>query len=226
MMKTKLLFPTQVWQDTFDLDLDEIRAFAYHVKDKDPRGRVASNDGGWQSNDFRPPYIDQTPLASFHNRLQQMACVVAEDFGCKDFSLRVTNLWININTRGDKNHLHHHAGSLLSGVFYVKVPTCCSGDIKFVRDFSYTSMKESWGCQDNFDHFENPANELEHYITPEENNIIIFPSWLMHAVDPSSSDDDRISLSFNIQLFSDQLRDNEIYPSRKSINSNVPLSLI
>ena len=87
-------------------------------------------------------------------------------------------------------------------------------------------MKESWGCQDNFDHFENPANELEHYITPQENNIIIFPSWLMHAVDPSSSDDDRISLSFNIQLFSDQLRDNEIYPSRKPINSNVPLSLI
>ena len=85
MMKTELLFPTQLWQDTFDLDLDEIRAFAYHVKDEDPKGRVASNDGGWQSNDFRPPYIDQTPLASFHQRLQHMAYAVAEDFGCRDF---------------------------------------------------------------------------------------------------------------------------------------------
>ena len=66
---------------------------------------------------------------------------------------------------------------------------------------------------------------MEYYVQPKENLMILFPSWLMHSVDASASDDDRISLSFNIHIFSDYYRDNEVYPKRKSNNSQLSLKI-
>ena len=66
---------------------------------------------------------------------------------------------------------------------------------------------------------------IEHYITPKENSLVLFPAWLQHSVDASASDDDRISISFNMFIFSDFYRDNEIYPKGKPNNSKLPLSL-
>ena len=33
---------------------------------------------------------------------------------------------------------------------------------------------------------------------PEDNKLILFPSWLEHDVEPSKSDEDRISIAFNV----------------------------
>ena len=37
-------------------------------------------------------------------------------------------------------------------------------------------------------------------ITPKENMLVVFPAWVPHAVEVNSSDDERISLSFNFKL--------------------------
>ena len=34
-------------------------------------------------------------------------------------------------------------------------------------------------------------------ITPQEDQILIFPPWVQHLVEQNLSDDDRISVSFN-----------------------------
>ena len=52
----------------------------------------------------------------------------------------------------------------------------------------------------------------EYDIYPTKDMMIIFPSWLMHAVGKSSSDEDRISISFNIMAHSDHYHG--IYPTR------------
>ena len=113
----------------------------------------------------------------------------------------------------------------MSGVFYAKVPTCCSGDLKFLRDFKDQNLKEGWGCDPNFDRWEH-LNETEHYHSPKENQLIVFPSWLPHSVDRSSSEDERISLSFNLHVFSKIYQDNEVYPSKRPTDTNVPLKVI
>ena len=227
-METKHLFPTPLWiEDNCGLDLNRITRWVDIVWEEDTIGRAASNDGGWQSQDFVPPYIcDDHALTELYNKIIATAYNCADDFGFRHYTLEVSNLWMNVNTKGHFNHLHNHTGSILSGVYYAKVPTCCSGDIKFLKPFYESSLKESWGCADNFDNWENPANENEHYHTPKENQMVIFPSWLAHSVDKSSSQDDRISLSFNIHVFSNIYRDNEVYPSKQSRKSNVPLSLV
>ena len=54
------IFPTPIWGfDNMNLDVDSIKFWAYEGKKKD-EGRIISNVGGWQSNDYRT--FDNTPL--------------------------------------------------------------------------------------------------------------------------------------------------------------------
>lgn len=224
-MRTERLFPTPIWiDDDCGIDPKEIEEFAYIVEKEDPKGVQASNYGGYQSDSFRDTFIPD-PLSKLYQRLMANAYESADSFGFSNYTLKLSNLWMNINRKSNYNLLHTHAGCIMSGVYYAKVPECCSGDLKFVRDLNHQCLKEYWGCNENFDRYEHDYNYMEYYIQPKENLMILFPSWLMHSVDASSSDDDRISLSFNINIFSDYYRDNEVYPKRKSNNSQLSLKI-
>ena len=70
MKTTKLLFPTPIWEDDdCGLDTKEIQDFCYLVEKEDPQGRKATNYGGWQSNEFRPEVLPDTPLKSLYYSL-------------------------------------------------------------------------------------------------------------------------------------------------------------
>ena len=211
-MKTELIFPTPVWKfDNVGIDRESLTDFVYHVKEEDPVGRVQSNHGGWQSHDFIDSVMDNNPLKEIRDAIMERAYAAADEFGFHDYSLKMLNLWININNKGAFNHVHTHAGGVLSGVYYVKLPECCYGHLSFIRDFNYTCLKSFWGDGDNVDRWEH-MNETEHDVFPEEDQLVIFPAWLPHSVSASPGDDDRVSISFDITAFSDHYH--EIYPSR------------
>ena len=211
-MKTELIFPTPIWKfDDVNVDRESLTNFVYLVKDEDPVGRTQTNHGGWQSHDFIDSVMDINPLKGIRDAIMERAYAAADQFGFSAYSLKMINLWININGKGAFNHLHTHPGGVLSGVYYLKLPDCCHGHLSFVRDFQYTQMKEYWGDGDNVHRWEH-MNETEHDVFPEENQLVIFPAWLPHSVSVSSGDGDRISISFNITAFSDHYH--EIYPSR------------
>lgn len=211
-MKTELLFPTPVWtEDECGIDRQKLTDFAYHVKDEDPNGRKASNDGGWQSHDFLDAVMKDNPLSELRLKILEIAYASADEWGFRDYTLHISNLWININNRGNSNLLHTHPGCIFSGVYYLKVPPCCSGPFTFVKDFKEQHLKESWGNSNNFERWDG-INATEIDIQPENDKLVLFPSWLPHAVGKSSSDDDRISISFNIIPFSNYYH--EIYPTR------------
>ena len=219
-MKTELLFPTPIWvEDDCGIDLDPIQKFAYEVKEEDTKGRRSSNGGGgWQSHDFRPDWIPNTPLKPVSDYIMQMAGVCADEFGFNDYRLNMSNMWINVNGRGAFNHTHIHPGSILSGVFYVKVPSCCCGELKFMRPLEHQAMKEYWGCEENFDRYDKSYNYLDFFVPPAENKLVMFPSWMQHSVDANASDFDRISISFNIFIFSEHYIDG-VYPKREFNNT-------
>ena len=226
MKKTELLFPTPLWtDDDVGLDLKPIQDFSYEVRKEDPQGRQATNDGGWQSNEFKFDVLPNTPFKYLYYSIMDHAYEACDQWGFMNYSLKLSNLWININGKGHSNNVHTHAGCIMSGVYYVKIPTCCCGELKFHKSFEDQCLKEYWGCNENFDRYSESMNHMEHYVTPKENTMILFPSWLLHSVDRSASDEDRISISFNIFIFSDFYRDNEVYPKGKPNNSKLPLSL-
>lgn len=211
-MKTTLLFPTPYWHDQeCGVDREKLLEFVNYVKSEDLQGRRATNDGGWQSWDFIDSVMVDNPLRQLRDKILERAYRACDDWGFQDYTLKILNLWINVNKRGNSNLLHTHAGSILSGVYYLKVPECCCGNLTFYQPFHENCLKESWGCDANFNRYKD-MNETEHDVYPEEDSMLLFPAWLSHSVSASSTDDERISLSFNITAFSNQY--NEIYPGR------------
>ena len=211
-MKTELIFPTPVWKfDNVGADRQKILDFVDVVRKEDPDGRVASNDGGWQSWDFIEGVMDNNPLKEIKDMIMERAYAASDEWGFEHYTLKMVNLWVNVNNKGHFNHLHTHPGGILSGVYYVKLPSCCHGHLTFVRDFKDQQMKEFWGNNDNYNRWEH-MNETEHDVFPEEDQLVIFPGWLPHAVGKSAGEGDRISISFNITAYSNFYH--EMYPNR------------
>lgn len=109
----------------------------------------------------------------------------------KKRSLRIDQSWINRfdNEQLIGMHEHGYQPNTVSGVYYHKAPANCGRIIfkspnPFVVSFPHQSP----------DYF-NISN-----IEPEEGLIVLFPSWLMHKVEPNRSNDIRVSLSFNVSF--------------------------
>ena len=96
--------------------------------------------------------------------------------------LKIINHWININGPGSWNALHEHPQCDLAGVFYIDVPEN-SGQIMF-ENLPYRNQN------------------IQKFIKPVKGLILLFPAHARHAVLPNESNEDRISVSFNINLTS------------------------
>ena len=110
--------------------------------------------------------------------------------------LRVTS-WINCSSAGSFNTAHVHPGAEISGVFYISVPPG-SGQIVF-RD--PRPQSEMSGLQNKFGKFLK-CLDPRFSVRPELGDILLFPSWLMHQVEPGKGQQGlRISMALNINGF-------------------------
>ena len=91
----------------------------------------------------------------------------------------------------------------LAGVLWLKCPKNC-GEIIFDPPTGFQSYNE---INSYIDDFKN-QNNLYHsyYFNPTEGRIIVFPAHLNHRVQENKSNEDRISVSFNIRLNSGRMK--------------------
>ena len=189
IIKQEMLWPTPYWYThiwefmrsetrvTFNEDM--IGSIQGMIgKDKGVR---KSNRGGWQS-ELLPPTGELEPLS-----------IEIEEF-CKSINLGINEIvipqmWINVNKKNDWNTIHSHGQYNLSGTYYVKVPSD-SGKIVF-RDPRPVALTNSF-MVDRFD-----KGEFKN-VNIMEGLLAIWPSYLDHFVEPSNSDEERISISFDI----------------------------
>ena len=107
-------------------------------------------------------------------------------------------MWLNVNGSNSYNVSHRHPGSDLAGVLWVK-QTPESG--RFVFD-NHDSREEILTVN------MNPQHLIEKNMLPEivpeyeDGTIIIFPSMLTHRVEINETNEDRISISFNLKITS------------------------
>jgi uncharacterized protein (TIGR02466 family) len=149
-----------------------------------------SNRGGWQSpSDF----YEQESFSEFKNYILMYSLTALKHY---DYNFSLGNMWININKKGDHNVSHIHGSCILSGVFWVKTPKN-SGDLVFASPNAYTESglldcvaEEISQSKDYFSHFN---------FTPAEGTIVLFPPHLYHNVETNESDEDRISIAFNLR---------------------------
>ena len=114
------------------------------------------------------------------------------NFICRDTFICAS--WVNYNeTKQSINFQHSHDG-VFSGVFYLKVPKD-SGKLSMVNP----QMNFLWkGCE-----LSNPTNDIttENFtLIPKEGQLLLWPSYLEHFVEPNAHDESRISISFNIYM--------------------------
>ncbi len=149
------------------------------IKDTEPSARK-SNFGGYQTRDN---LNDTEPvLKEWISAVENIGNNILKEYNAS--KIRMTELWGNINDKYCYNGAHIHSG-ILSGVFYLQTPPN-SGNLVFV----------------------NPAVRSDGHllrdknftVQPEPLALIIFPSWLEHYVESNLSDQQRISLSFNLGI--------------------------
>jgi uncharacterized protein (TIGR02466 family) len=173
------LFPTTVYLKYCELDVEEITKECYDHQTKNTSVHK-SNIGGYQGDNFVYDKLTQEILNNIP---------VLENKPISDVRL---DMWVNINKHSNHNAMHNHApynGSVLSGVYYVKCPKN-SGNINlFDPRYFVTNALDM--------QYYNDSN-MYWFFEPIENMMLIFPSWLHHSVDQNQSDEDRISIAFNI----------------------------
>jgi len=119
------------------------------------------------------------------------------DFGMHLFGERigwsVKEMWVNVLDTGGHQAMHNHANSFISGVVYL-TPTHPGSQTVFMKspggtDFLFKNDHQRvTSSQFNADKWISPA--------PEPGDMVLFPSYLMHAVPPNQGER-RITLSFN-----------------------------
>ena len=94
--------------------------------------------------------------------------------------------WFSLFQKGNYAHIHKHGFSDISGVYYYRT-NGSDGDIFFETPVTETGCSKFW-----------MNHSLTFSIPPEKGLILIFPGWLPHGVRTNTTDNQRISLSFNI----------------------------
>ena len=169
---------------------DELINYAYDLKKKEPEGVIISNQGGWQSSDFNV----KNEYDSLHSFI--INCLAGFPVIDESFNIKI-NAWVNINKPGDYNTKHHHPACDLSGVLWIKASKDC-GKIEFQSPVEFQTYTEVESYTKDF----KDSNNYYHtyYFTPTQGRMLVFPSHLQHQVRENKSNEDRISVSFNIRL--------------------------
>jgi uncharacterized protein (TIGR02466 family) len=172
----------------------------YEEYERDKNGINRSNFpglGGWHSHNALHKNEYFNPLVKIIDFVSRK---ISSQMGYSpDKFLKIGTMWSIINPPGSANKAHIHPSSHWSGVYYVQTPES-SGQIEFTDprtahvmnqpDFAAAKKRgrESW-TKVNY--------------TPKPGKLIIFPSWLYHAVEPNLSVADgksanRVIVSFNL----------------------------
>lgn len=190
-----LTFSTPVWTSVIpnykDVN-DKMFKYIKLLQSQDPNGIAKSNLSGWHSPYFQ---LEEEEPRFFVNSIANSLNEVFKDMGwnLKDQETKITSMWSIINKQNASNARHIHSNNYISSAYYVKAPEKC-GDIVFYDPRSVATFRHPKISTPN------KLNTNIFSIQPKEGLLVLFPSYLYHSVDMNKTDEERIVISFNINL--------------------------
>ena len=160
------------------------------MRRRDPTGRNISNRNGWQSVDgvdTNPVFIRPMTQIKREFRDELIPFLGIEK---NTATIDMHNSWANINYPGAWNAPHLHNGCFYSGVFFIHADgdegdfRAIDTDHKIVSNFP-ASQQRIWESMP---------------VAPKTGDLYLFPSGLMHMVEPNLTQKDRYSISFNLDV--------------------------
>ena len=196
-IKTHKFFPVPIFefkvQNHEELN-EKLKKYIYELQETDPKGIKLSNSGGWHS-----PYFnigESEILKEFVKIIQRyLSEIITVDFGWafRNDKVIIEGMWSVINKKNSFNIRHSHPNCMLSAAYYVKAKKN-SGKIKFWDPKEVKSMRYP-----TIEKFTDLSVEVIKF-EPLEGTLFIFPAYLHHAVEENLSDEDRIVISFNVDI--------------------------
>jgi uncharacterized protein (TIGR02466 family) len=108
---------------------------------------------------------------------------------------QVTACWATVLARGAAHKMHQHPNNFLSGVYYVRTHPGAD-TINFHDPRNQTGIIRPPVV-------ELTAENTDHVVVRvKDGTLLVFPAYLQHSVDASASEEERISISFNIMFSS------------------------
>ena len=191
------LFPESVFKykfEKFENFNPELSNYIYNLNKSDKAGVTKSNRGGWHSEDF--DLRDSNSIqVKFALELQKYILNTFKELGWKteNKKIQILSMWAIINKKDDFNVIHSHPNCLLSAAYYVKAPKNCG---RFQVENPNSIKKHISPEIAN----ENEHNVLLAGIEINEGDLLIFPGYLPHKVARNQSNEDRIVISFNVDI--------------------------
>jgi len=191
----KNIFSTPIWTSILpNFEEINIKMYSYieNLRLNNPEGKIKSNLIGWHSQNFN---MKDENCIFFLNNISPLINEALIDMGwdLEKNKLKVSGMWSIINPTNASNARHIHSNNFISAAYYVKAPKNC-GDIVFYDPRS-ANVIQSPVIKTN-----NELNATVFNVTPQEGLLVLFPSYLHHSVNMNRANEDRIVISFNINL--------------------------
>lgn len=184
------IFPTPFMRARQVLPARLVSALVAHFLERATRDNNSSNN--LQHTEMLKP-VDSPLLAE----AAELVLPKLSEFGTHLFGERLRwglkEMWVNVLDEGGRQAMHNHANSFISGVVYL-TPTHPGSRTVFMKspgghDFAFKNEHEGISpTQFSADKWVSPE--------PSPGDMVLFPSYLMHAVPPNQGER-RITLSFN-----------------------------
>ncbi len=173
---------------------EELLSYIYNLEKEDPKGVKKSNIFGWHSKSFDLLEKNNTPN-KFFLMIEDHIKDVFNKYGWVFNPLKVkcTSMWAIINRKNSFNIEHTHSNNYLSAAYYVKAPEN-SGNFKVSNPNIINRNifpKSNQGTELN-------SNSVS--IKINEGDLLIFPAYLPHSVEENKTEEDRVIVSFNIDI--------------------------
>ena len=187
------MFPSLVWKLSLRPDVrDALAADALAAIAALRREQPALAHGqGWQSpQDLHLRDEFATLVGCIHDATRSILRFlrIADDAACE-----ITGCWATVLAPGAAHKLHSHPNNFLSGVYYLH--TSPGADTLNFHD----PRKQTGVIRPPV--VALSAENTDQVVVPvSDGTLLMFPSYLEHSVDASSSDDERISVSFNLMF--------------------------
>lgn len=199
-------FPTIVlWRSYRDGGAlnEALAALIRRLRDTEPNSAPGSSTYGGYQTDTNFLYREEAPVKALQALLYQAVQAYLPRYFQSDLVRPPRNVdarlwgWAVIMREGDYNMPHVHPDAHLSGVYYVELPQLPAerqdepepgGGLVMFDPRAAASMYPLKGHRTHHSHL------------PATGSLVIFPSYLTHAVNPFRGPGERISIAFNARL--------------------------
>lgn len=175
------IFPTSIYQsDKFDFNKEQ-KEYLSSIEIINNKNNLRSKDSFVLNNIIMQSFNDWV-----YKQINEYAFnyLKIKD----DIKFSITQSWLNYSKENQSHHQHYHDNSIVSGIYYIQgenTPTIfyIDNERKFPLAFEYKEITDQ--------------NTETYMINNTPGILVLFPSYLHHAVAQNLNKETRITLSFN-----------------------------